>query len=312
MSDTDSRQALLYFWGLGDLHFRAIPAWHEFHSQRLAVMFEDLHMLWRQEGRPAFCVSPGDLVETCAPEDYAIAKETLQAQLGDLPLYPGIGNHEYYGLRGEDPAQMGATFTSVWGYPLRYSWQVGDIVCIMLDYPDPRTLENPEFVYLMPETLAFLDEALGGHARHTALVFLHCPLRDTVLDRDPVRHRDYNSLQNFFAPENSQEVRDILAQHGNVRLFVSGHTHSGWEAPGLVKTEQLGGQPVTFVNLSSPWYTGRHTGPRLSPDYRSLTYIPDDPPFMPGFAFHVYEDKIHIKVRDHLTRAWLKEWEVSL
>ena len=73
----------------------------------------------------------------------------------------------------------------------------------------------------------------------------------------------------------AQEVRDILARHNNASLFISGHTHSGWEAPGLVLTEQLGNHPVTFINLMSPWYTGTHTGPRLSPDHRSLSYIPD-------------------------------------
>src|SRR5207245_289420 len=93
-----------------------------------------------------------------------------------------------------------------------------------------------------------------------ALLFAHCPLYSTVLDRDPTRNLDYHSLEPFFYLENSAEVRAILARHSNACLYMSGHTHTGWQAPTLVMTENLGGHPVTHVNLSSPWYTGRHHG----------------------------------------------------
>ncbi len=49
----------LYFWAIGALHFRALPAWNTVHTKRLMPMFEDLHALWQEEGRLAFCVSPG-------------------------------------------------------------------------------------------------------------------------------------------------------------------------------------------------------------------------------------------------------------
>ena len=70
----------LFVWAIGDLHYRAIPAWNEFHSRRLASMFDDLHDIWQREGEPAFCVSPGDLVETSASVDYEIAHTSLLGQ----------------------------------------------------------------------------------------------------------------------------------------------------------------------------------------------------------------------------------------
>jgi hypothetical protein len=282
------------------------------HTQRLALMFDDLQTLWETMGTPAFCVSPGDLIETCALENYTLARTTLEAQLGAVPFYPGVGNHEYFGPHGEDPTRMADTFTSAWGKPLRYSWIAGNIVCIMLDYPDPHTLADPKYVFISQETLAFLDETLAEHTDKQAVIFLHCPLRNTVLDRDPAQHLDYNSLQHFFAPENSQEVRDILARHRHANLFFSGHTHSGWEAPNLVVTEQLGDHPVTFVNLMSPWYTGNPSGPQWSEDKQTLTFIPDDPDVVCTFAIRVYRDHASIRVRDHCTRRWLKEWTVPL
>ncbi len=302
-------QELLYFWAIGDLHYRTIEAWNKIHMQRLAPMFEDLHALWEEEGKPTFCVSPGDMVETCAPENYRLARIRLESQLGIVPFYAGIGNHEYYGPEGEDPATMADMFSLMWEKPLRYAWVAGNVACIMLDYPDPHTLVEANKVYISQETLTFLSDALKEFSAYPTVVFLHCPLYNTVLDRDPEQHRDYNSLQSFFAPENSQEVRNILARHKNVCLYISGHTHSGWEAPNLVNTENLGGHSVTFVNLMSPWYTGRHKGPRINAD-GSVQYLPDEPDVLPTFAIRVYQQQISIRVRDHHTRQWLKEWRV--
>ena len=309
---TQTTSELLYFWAIGDLHFRALPAWNEVHAQRLAPMFEDLHTLWQEEGKPAFCVSPGDLVETCALENYITVATSLNEKLGDVPFYPGVGNHEYFAPDGEDFTKMVQTFNKVWQRPIRYSWTINGVTCIMLDYPNPYTLKNPDYIYVSDETLAFLEETLTRNADNPAHVILHCPLRNTVLERDAVAHTDYSSLENFFSPENSQEVREVLANHKNACLCFSGHTHSGWEAPQLVVTERLGGHPMTFVNLMSPWYTGTKTGIRLSEENTKATYVPDAPDVIPTFAVRMYRDKVTIRVRDHRTRRWLKEWQITL
>ncbi len=309
MRATTNDQELLHFWAIGDLHYRTLEAWNEFHTQRLMPMFEDLHALWKEEGKPTFCVSPGDIVDTCAPENYRLARIRLESHLGTIPFYAGIGNHEYSGPESETSETMIETFTTMWEKPLRYAWVAGKVACIMLDYPNPRTLIEEKKVYISPETLSFLDDALKEFAAYPAIVFLHCPLHNTVLDRDPELHRDYNSLQSFFAPENSQEVRNILARHKNVCLYFSGHTHSGWEAPNLVSTEYLGGHPVTFVNLMSPWYTGRHKDPQINTD-GTLQYTPDNPDVLPTFAIRIYSQQVSIRVRDHHTQQWLKEWRV--
>ena len=226
-----------------------------------------------------------------------------------VPFYPGVGNHEYLCLQGEDSAHLEERFQAVWGYPVRYHWQAGDFVCIMLDYPNPSTLADPDYVYISQETLTFLDETLTTNAAQPAIIFLHCPLRDTVLARNPAKDSDFSSTHFFFSPENSQEIRAILADHKNACLFFSGHTHSGWESPDLVKTEQIGNHPITFVNLMSPWYTSAHTGPRFSQDSQSLSYIADNPNIVPSFAVHIENNQATIRVREHLSRRWLKTWQ---
>src|SRR5437764_12030520 len=105
MHPSTASPKLLYFWALGDLHYRAHEQWQAIHSQRLASMFEDLRSLWRDEGFPAFCVSPGDIVDTGAPQHYQVAKMDLAAQLGNAPFYPGIGNHEFHAERNVAHAQ---------------------------------------------------------------------------------------------------------------------------------------------------------------------------------------------------------------
>lgn len=314
MAPTKKPAPTLSFWAFGDLHYKAVAAWHDFHTLRLSSMFDDVQALWQlneDHDRPAFCVSPGDIADTCSREDHSLARSSLVAQLGDMPFYPGIGNHEYQSGRETDPFYPPDVFLDTWGKPLRYSWEAAGYLFIMLDYPDPGTLEDPDhFIKVAPETLSFLDTTLAEHVEQSAIVLLHCPLRGTVQDRNPKEQRDFNSEQNFFSPENSDEVRAILRKHGNVRLFLSGHTHSGWEAPNLVVTEHPRKNPVTFVNLMSPWFTGRNTGPKLSADLSSFQYIADSPNVVASFSFRLYPDYASIRVREHTTRTWLKEWEI--
>ncbi len=299
-------EELLYFWALGDLHYCSIDQWQAFHTQRLTPMFQDLRMLWAEAGAPAFCVSPGDIVEMSTPENYQLAKKQLTAQLGKLPFYPGIGNHELYGEDEENPDHLIQDYTAFWGKPTRYYWVEGEVLCIMLDpvgYPEP---------YMTQESLTFLQTALAKHPQHISIIFCHCPLYNTILARDPERILDYHSLDPFFSLQNSAKVRAIFAKHKNVVLYVSGHTHSGWGAPNLVYTEELGGHPVTHVNLMSPWYTGYHKGVSLGEARKGFTFSPDDPDLVVSFAIHIYRDQAIIRLREHRQRRWLAEWIVSL
>lgn len=303
-----AQRELLYFWVFGDLHYRACEQWHAIHSRRLAPMFQDIHSLWLDEGAPAFCVSPGDIVDTGAPENYRLAKNDLAAQLGNIPFYPGIGNHEYHPEHKDDAVHTVEEYCAAWQKPLRYSWVANEVACIMLDIPDlylPSTRREQPHVVLSDETLTFLDASLSEYADLPSMIFAHCPLHNTVLDRDPEQNLDGDSLEPFFFVENSSAVRAILARHPNAKLYFSGHTHSGWGAPRLVFTESLGNCTMTHVNAMSPWYTGWHHGIRRSADRTTLEYYPDDPDMLASFAVRVYRHQIELRVRDHRARQWL-------
>ncbi|HEY6409213.1 MAG TPA: hypothetical protein VIY29_17260, partial [Ktedonobacteraceae bacterium] len=113
------------------------------------------------------------------------------------------------------------------------------------------------------EALAFLDAALEERPESPAIIFAHCPLRDTVLDRDAERNLDDDSQDPFFFVENSEEVRAILARHKNAKLYISGHTHSGWgiEENPLPVVEEV--QDVSAANSQAPVAGSSKTrGPR--------------------------------------------------
>jgi len=297
---------LHYFWALGDLHYCANDQWKIFHTQRLTPMFTDLRSLWTEEGAPAFCVSPGDIIELNDPENFQLAKKQLTNLLGKIPFYPGLGNHELYAENSESEDHLIEDFTAFWGKPVRYYWVVGEVLYIMLDpigYPEP---------YVTQDSLAFLQTALAKHPGYISVIFCHCPLYNTVLDRDPAQVLDYHSLDPFFALQNSTEVRSILGKYKQVGLFICGHTHSGWGAPNLIYTEELSGHPVTFVNLMSPWYTGFHKGASLNEDGTVFEFAPDDPDIIVSFAFHIYRDRVLIRLRDHSSRSWMAQWNIPL
>lgn len=252
---------LLSFWALGDLHYRACEKWHAIHTRRLAPMFQDIRSLWQEEGYPDFAVSPGDIVHAGSPENYALARSDLAFHLGRVPFYRGIGNHEYHREHAEDRLHTAGDFLEAWEKPARYRWidGGGQVGCIMLDHPNPyahnSSHEHSQVVFTQ-ETLAFLNTTLADFAPFPAVIFAHCPLRNTVLDRDARIHRDNNSMDISFSVQNSEDVRAIPGEHPNALLYFSGHTHSGWESPGLVSSEILGGHQITYVNLMPPWFTG--------------------------------------------------------
>jgi len=295
----------MYFWAIGDLHFCAKEQWKTFQTQRLTLMYTDLRSLWSKEGAPDFCVSPGDIIELNTPENFQLAKKQMTNLLGNIPFYPGLGNHELYTENTESEDHLIEDFEAFWGKPVRYYWVVGEALYIMLDpigYPEP---------YLTQESLTFLQTALAKHPGYISVIFCHCPLYNTVLDRDPVQNLDYHSLDPFFALQNSADIRTILGKYKQVRLFLSGHTHSGWGAPHLVYSEELSGHQVTFVNLMSPWYTGFHKGATLNEDGSVFEFEPDDPDLIVSFAFHIYRDRALIRLREHRTRSWMAHWNIS-
>ena len=313
---SQSASPLLSFWVMGDLHYCENEQWKQIHEPRMEQMFCDLRAVWDEEGEPAFCVSPGDIVENGALENYALARQEILAHLGSIPFYPGLGNHEYFPTGF--PTHMTEDWHTAEEYIMSwkrlpcYAWSTDAVVCIMLDHPPHQNAEDgTPLVLFSQETLNFLEKTMGANPERIAIIFAHCPLYNTVLDRDPVSHLDDNSLVPYFFVTNSQEVRAILARHTNAALYISGHTHSGWGSPQLILREDLGTNVFTDVNVMSPWYTG-FTGPQFNVEQEKLEFVPDSPDVQVTFSFRVYPQYILVRARDHQSCSWLAQWEIPL
>jgi 3',5'-cyclic AMP phosphodiesterase CpdA len=269
-------------------------------------MFQDLRQLWAKEDVPQFVISPGDIIEYDEPEHYQFARQEMDRQLGNIPFYPGLGNHELFHQFDESEPGSLEDFSAFWGKTPHYYWTQGKVLCVMLDvvgYPETQLTE---------ETLVFLETALAKHPRHLSLIFAHCPLYNTVLDRDTARDLDYDSLEPFFYLENSTAIREILAGFDRHCFWFSGHTHAGWQSPHLVHSEASGKHTLTSVNLSSPWYTGKHHGIAWSDDRQTCRYRPDEPDAIVSWQVRVIDSQVRLLLRDHRTGSWLREWVIPV
>jgi hypothetical protein len=80
-------------------------------------------------------------------------------------------------------------------------------------------------------------------------VACHWPIYRTVLG-DPAKL--YTSETRGFHAQPDEAIRSVLAKHKNAKAWLSGHTHSPLEAPGLVTRAKLpGGRSILTVNLGA-------------------------------------------------------------
>jgi hypothetical protein len=107
-------------------------------------------------------------------------------------------------------------------------------------------------------------------------------------------------------------VQSSEARPYNGCLYISGHTHSGWQAPNLVFTEQTGRYPVTHINLMSPWFTGYDKEPARNAESSSFEFFIDEPDIVVSFAFRVYRNFVAIRLRNHRENTWMAQWQVPL
>ena len=77
-------------------------------------------------------------------------------------------------------------------------------------------------VELSHQQLAWLDQTLAAHRQQPTIIFCHAPLEQTAVSSRP--GISLPSPRNSVQP--AGDIRTILARHHQVRLWVSGHTHT--------------------------------------------------------------------------------------
>lgn len=255
--------------GVGDLHAGAIA------PDRLATVLDDVLAL----PTPALHLQIGDATERGSAAEDEIA-------LGWLARLPGphrtlLGNHDILHNRRTHGQWARA-------YGRRSKNFVVDLrfARILAVGPD-RNFPGERAGMLSRATLAWLERELERSPRD-CWIACHWPLSGTVLG-DP--RRFFTSAMSAFHAKPDRELRTVLARHRNAKTWLSGHTHSPLNAPGLVTRARLTrGRTILAVNLSALVGIGK-------------TRKPGDPLRSVYLTHH--PGSIEVRFRDHDAGAWV-------
>jgi hypothetical protein len=256
--------------GVGDLHAGGIA------RARVQQMLDDVAKL----PTPALHLQIGDATQNGRAAEDAMA----QRWLGRLPgrWETILGNHDF--MHNERTATQWA---KAYGYRSKNFTIHLPFLRIIAVGPD-RELEKERSGKLSKATLAFLDRELGRNRDFDCWVACHWPLYRTVLGDT---NKLYTSETTGFHAQPDAQIRAVLARHRNAKAWLSGHTHSPLQAPGLVTRAALPGRrSILAVNLSGLVAVGKKKEPSDPVCSLYLTQLPG---------------KIEIRFRDHRNGAWI-------
>jgi hypothetical protein len=243
----------------------------------VAAMLEDVAKL----PTPVLHLQIGDSTEHGRPAEDVMAQRWMRRLPGRHETI--LGNHDILG---------NVRRTGQWAKA--YGYRSKNFV-IHLPFPLRIIVVGPDRDYrpeasgtLSKATLAFLDRELKNHHAYDCWIACHWPLHHTVLGD---RAKLYTSDMKSFHAKPDKQIRALLARHRNAKAWLSGHTHSPLQAPGLVTRAPLpGGRSIVAANLSGLVATGKTREPS---DPICSVYLTH----RPGL--------IEFRFRDHRRRAWI-------
>lgn len=253
---------------LGDLHAGAIT------PVRLRAVARDLGQL----GAPALHLQIGDATEQGLPAEDELALRFLDRLPG--PWAAVLGNHDIM-KQGRSVREWARAY----GQPGQNFSVDLPFVRLIVVGPD-RSEPGAECGRLSGATLAFLDKELADRDGH-CWVACHWPLFRTVMGK-PERH--FTSAMAAFHAKPDREIRELLAQHPNAKLWLSGHTHSPLSAPGFIKRAKLAPKrSIVAINSSALVGVGKRRDAR--------------DPLCSVFLTH-RRDEVEVRFRDHRSGRW--------
>lgn len=233
----------------------------------------------------------GDMVERYAIEsEYAYIRQFF----GKLTkkLWVINGNHEF--LYEDEADENGKSkiatapvwkrkleyFRTFWRLPQRwYTKEVANYHLIFLSAED-----GPLQVALGETQLAWLEQDLAKHKARPTLIFFHGPLKNTLLTYKP----KINQPRTIAMP--ADKLQKILAANPQVKLWISGHTHTPYTNP-------------SYANQSVNWYNENLYN--LHNDCMDRKVITTN-------SVYLYEDHIEIKTYNHSTQSWIPQCDRML
>ena len=254
---------------IGDLHAGGVK------RPRVQAMLDDVKAL----PKPALHLQVGDSTENGLPEEDVLAKRWL----GRLPArhYTLMGNHDV--MHNKRTAKQWAAVHDYSSQSYVIDFPTLRIVVVGPDRDHPAERSGT----LSERTLKWMEARIRNKPDKTIWVACHWPLKDTVLG-DPGRL--YTSAMQSFYAKPDDRIRALLANHPNARAWISGHTHSPIDAPGLLTRATLPrGRKIVTVNCSGIVGVGKKR--EATDPIRSL------------YLTH-FPGRMEVRFRDHGERKW--------
>ena len=132
-----------------------------------------------------------------------------------------------------------------------------------------------------------MEARIRNEPDKTIWIACHWPLKDTVMGD---KNRFYNSHMPSFYAKPDDGIRALLAKYPNARAWISGHTHSPIDVPGLLTRAPLPRRrKIVTVNCSAVVCVGKKRDE--SDPIRSL------------YLTH-FPGRMEVRFRDHGERKW--------
>ena len=249
--------------------------------------------------RPDLYLFNGDVSDNGLPGEYAAFHDVVRQAVPDAALAVTTGNHEFYDSSLSDQEVL-SRFCEQFGYDRPYSSLVlGDVHLVLLaDEMRGRAPRNPEWAWLGQEQVRWFRRVLKEHRHLDTVVCLHQSLPDTVA-------WSYGN-NSFNGCGQATELRGILRENPQVKLWLSGHTHLPLETEGQV--HQDGG--VTFAALGSTFYQfklAEGTDPSRPRGGWTKDFAASQ-----NRVLEVYPERLILRAWDHRRRAWLEDLTVEV
>lgn len=277
---------------LSDTHVRGKddPFYKQFLG-KLNAAIDDL----RPE-QPGHWLVNGDLTEQGMAAEYAGFHAAMDRVARSGNLMVTTGNHEFYDGALNDKSVTDAEelrrFRSAFGLGQNYNnYVVGGVHFVLL--ADEQWMGAPahkDWAWLTPAQLTWFEQVLNAHRDLPTAVFMHQPLNETV-----VASQGANA---FGGSGQAKELRALLARHRQIRLWFSGHTHQRLEAPG----QHVAQGHTHFIALGSTAFLNAQTSGGFHRSYDMSQ----------SRLLYIYPDQLVVKGRDHQTKQWLNDLDVSV
>jgi 3',5'-cyclic AMP phosphodiesterase CpdA len=201
---------------------------------------------------PDFVLITGDLVHEGTAEDYRFLKNLLDEELGGIPCFAALGNHDRHGAFWEgfmnSPGETGPYYTSA---------VMDGLKIITLDSSPADGMERGG---LSPEQIVFLRDELASPSPRGSILIMHHPMDCVYAGFYPLLLADHCGLKELVREQN---IRAVFTGHTHFPGFhVSGNTLFATASSSAFGMDFTEPGEVVFRNSAS-YFSGRISGHQI-------------------------------------------------